>query len=120
VTVPANRLMTDLRTGKEMPPMTWIFAGSRVMPDGNYAADVTGYVVSIVNFDLTMIDIPDLASSANETLAWGENASILPPRGTPVTMIIEPADAVEHVGPDYSNSGATSRPASEQPHGFAP
>jgi hypothetical protein len=91
VNVPAYRWMRDIKTKKPMPPMTWIFAGSRVMDDGNYAADVTGYLVSVVNFDLTMIDIPDLASNANETLQWERNPDLMPPAGTKVTMIIEPA-----------------------------
>jgi hypothetical protein len=89
--VPAYRWMRDIKTKKPMPSMTWIFAGSRVMDDGNYAADVTGYLVSVVNFDLTMIDIPDLASNSNETLQWERNADVMPPAGTKVTMIIEPA-----------------------------
>ena len=45
--------MRDLHTRKEMKPMSWIYAGSRVMPDGTFAADATGYVISVVNFDLT-------------------------------------------------------------------
>ena len=89
--VPAYRWMRDIKTKKPMPPMTWIFAGSRVMEDGNYAADVTGYLVSVVNFDLTLIDIPQLASSANETLEWERNPDVMPPKGTKVTMVIEPA-----------------------------
>src|SRR5262245_37938954 len=68
VVVPAYRMMRDIKSKKEMPAMTWIFVGSRVMDDGNYAADVTGYVISVVNFELTLIDIPDLASSSNESL----------------------------------------------------
>ena len=95
VVVPAYRMMRDLKTKKSMPPMTWIFVGSRVMEDGHYAADVTGYVVSVVNFELTLIDIPDLASSANETLEWEIDTDVAPPGGTPVTMIIEPAGSVE-------------------------
>jgi hypothetical protein len=91
--MPAYELMRDLNTKKTMPKMNWIFAGSRVMPDGVYAADATGYVVSIVNFDLTLIDIPDLASSANETLEWEARLDQLPPLGSKVTMIIEPAPA---------------------------
>ena len=90
VKLPANQLMRDIRTKKPMPATTWIFAGSRVMPDGVYAADVTGYVVSIVNFDLTLIDIPELASNSNETLEWEANLDVLPPLATAVTMIIEP------------------------------
>jgi hypothetical protein len=51
---------------------------------------VTGYVVSIVNFDLTMIDVPELASSSNETLEWEARLDLLPPLGSKVTMVIEP------------------------------
>jgi hypothetical protein len=104
ITVPAYRMMRDIKTKKEMPSMTWIFVGSKVMQDGNYAADVTGYVVSVVNFELTLIDIPDLASSSNETLEWVQNEQIVPARGTAVKMIIEPAGDVEH---------ATTQPAEQ-------
>ncbi len=90
VSLPAYKLMRDTRTKQAMPAMSWIFAGSRVMEDNAYAADVTGYIVSVVNFDLTLIDIPDLASSANETLQWETNLELMPPLGTPVTMVIEP------------------------------
>ena len=91
IELPAHRLMRDLRTKKEIPPLTWIFAGSRVMDNGIYAADQTGYLVSVVNFDLTVIDIPKLASSANETLEWEINTDLAPPGGTPVTLVITPA-----------------------------
>jgi hypothetical protein len=38
-----------------------------------------------------MIDIPDLASNSNETLQWERNPDVMPPAGTKVTMLIEPA-----------------------------
>jgi hypothetical protein len=63
------------------------------MNDGNYAADSTGYLISVVNFDMTVIDIPDLASASNETLEWERNPETIPPAGTKVTMVIEPAGA---------------------------
>jgi len=66
--MPAYKLMREIKTKKAMPPSTWIFAGSRLMPDGNYAADIDGYVVTIVNFDLTLIDVPN--SSAAPTRRW--------------------------------------------------
>jgi hypothetical protein len=91
VTLPANELMRSVKTKKTMPPLTWIFAGSRILDDGTYGADPTGYVVSICNFDLCLIDVPELVSSANETLEWERNPATVPPTGTPVTMIIEPA-----------------------------
>lgn len=105
---PAHRWMRDIRTKKEMAPTHWIFVGSRVMEDGNYAADVTGYLVSVVNFDLTVIDLPQVASNANETLALERNPDVAAPMGAKVTMIFEPVGEV----------GATTRP--EQPNGRRP
>ena len=95
IDMPAYRLLRDVHTQREMKPMTWIFAGSRVMPDGVSAADQTGYLVSVVNFELTVIDIPQLASSANETLEWETNLDLMPASGAKVTMIIEPAGKIE-------------------------
>jgi len=91
VTLPAYRMMRSVKTHKEMPATVWVFDGSRVMPDGLYAADMTGYVVSICNFDLTMIDVPALVSNSNDTLEWEIDPDTTPPKLTPVTMIIEPA-----------------------------
>lgn len=94
VSYPGYRWLRNLKTKQEPKAFTWVYAGSRVMPDGKFAADVTGYAVSIVNFDLTMIDIPELASSSNETLEWERNADLMPKLGTKVWMILEPAGKV--------------------------
>ena len=91
VTEPAWKWMRDVKTHKPAPPFTWVFTGSRVMPDGKYAADVTGYLVSIVNFDLTVIDVPELASSSNDLLEWERNPDVTPKQGAKVWMVIEPA-----------------------------
>jgi hypothetical protein len=107
VVVPAYRMMRSVKNKQEMPPLIWVFDGSRVMPDGMYAADITGYVVSIVNFDLTMIDVPELASNANETLEWEYNPDVCPPKGAKVTMIIEPA------GKDVTTQPIRTRPGGE-------
>ena len=96
VSVSAWKWMRDVKTKKPAPPFTWVFTGSRVMPDGKYAADVTGYLVSIVNFDLTVIDIPQLASSSNDLLEWERNPDTTPKAGTKVTMVLEPAGAEHH------------------------
>lgn len=103
----ASSWMRDVKGKQDMPPpAAWVFAGSRVMPDGNYAADVTGYVVSVVNFDLTMIDIPRLASNANETLQWEYNPDRVPRAGTRVTMVLRPGGT--EPGP---TTGPATRPA---------
>jgi hypothetical protein len=119
VSSPAFRWMRDVKTKKEPKGFTWVFTGSRVMPDGKYAADVTGYIVSVVNFDLTVIDIPELASSANETLEWERNPDVAAKPGTKVWMVIEPAgkdtgpqtqpeDAPKHYFPGGSTPGPRS------------
>jgi hypothetical protein len=112
VSFPAYRLMRNITTKQSMPVTTWIFAGSRVMPDGVYAADVTGYAVSIVNFDLALIDVPELASSANETLLWERNPDTTPPLGTDVTMIIEPTGDRDTM-PATRSSEPTTKPLSD-------
>jgi hypothetical protein len=108
--VPAYRMMRSVKDKKGMPPSVWVFDGSRVMPSGVYAADLAGYVVSICNFDLTMIDVPSLVSNANETLEWEYNPDLVPAKGTAVTMVIEPAPA----------SALTTQPAGLPPEKFNP
>ena len=90
------------------------------MENGNYAADSTGYLEpSIVNFDLTVIDVPQLASSSNELLEWERNPDTTPKAGTKVTMVIEPvglehqegqAASVVPSAPAPSAAAATTQP----------
>ncbi len=94
VRVPAYKLFRDLKTKKPMPTLTWVFVGSKFQDDNVYAADLTGYVVSVVNFELTLIDVPEIASSSNELLEWEMEEANMPAKGSKVTMIIEPAGQV--------------------------
>ena len=92
--LPAEQLMCSIKDGTPMPPTSFIFAGSHVRPDdGAYLADFTGYVVSICNFEHTLLDVPRLVSSANETLEWQTDLVHGPAKGTAVTLILEPVDA---------------------------
>lgn len=113
--MPAYRAMRNLKTKKPMPPLTWVFTGSRVMEDGNYAADVTGYLVSVVNFDLTVIDIPELKSSSNDLLEWERNPDTVPPAGTKVTLIIRPAGKDEPATTPADDKPDTNPPADAKP-----
>lgn len=108
ISSPAYRWIRNARTKKPAPPFTWVFVGSRLMEDNKYAADVTGYLVSIVNFDLTVIDISRLASNANEALEWEYNPDVVPKTGTKVWLVIEPAGKNE-------DAAATTQPATTQP-----
>jgi hypothetical protein len=117
VSYPANRWLRDVKTHKECPSFTWVFTGSRVMQDGKFAADVTGYVVSICNFDLTLIDVPDLVSSANETLEWERNADLMPKAGTKVWMVIEPTGGKD---PKPSDKAQPAAPKPDAPKSDSP
>jgi hypothetical protein len=113
VHLPATRLMRSIKTKQEMSQHPFIFAGSQLGPDGAYAADITGYIVSIVNFDLSLIDIPQIASNANETLEWQVNKDLAPDAGASVTMIIEPTGEAGATEPTTQRTEAT--PQSDSP-----
>ena len=110
VRVPAYRCLMDIRTKKEAKPFNWVYAGSRDGPDGSFGADVTGYVVSVVNFEYSLIDIPSVASNSNELLELKRNPDVAPPAKTKVTMVIQPAgDAVGGDGDEPAPRGQTDK-----------
>jgi hypothetical protein len=70
------------------------------------------------NFDLTVIDIPQIASSSNDLLEWERNPDVTPPAGAKVTMVIEPAGA-EHRD-TAAPTTQPAHPAESQPSTAAP
>ena len=109
ISYPAYRWLRDVKTKKECKAFSWVFCGSRIMKDGRYAADDTGYIVSIVNFDFVMIDIPEFASSNNDLLEWERNPDLMPEKGTKVWMVLEPTGA--EAGEPTPKASATTLPA---------
>lgn len=91
ITAPVTRFLHDIKSGEQVPETTWVFVGSKVLEEHGYAADLTGYLASVVNFEYTVIDLPQVASNSNESLELRLDLDKLPPRGTPATLIIEPA-----------------------------
>ena len=92
ITIPASRLMRSVKDKSAMPDVQWVFVGAPTLEDGEYSADVTGYLVTVVNFEHTVIDIPELKSNKNESLEWEINPQVMPRRNTPVWLIIEAAE----------------------------
>jgi hypothetical protein len=83
-----------LRTTKEEKPpldMTWVFAGSRKLPDGRFVADLDGTVICLVDFDSALIAVGALHSADNEVLWLEANTEEIPPLETPCTIVIGPA-----------------------------
>ena len=108
-----GRLVRNVETKEAMPPRHFVFVGSRMFGEngmGGYAADATGQVVSLVNFDSPVIDVAELASNANETLEWEVDPDAMPPQGTPVIMILSP------VGAEPAGAAPATQPAAEAPN----
>lgn len=116
VKIPAYRWMRDVKTHKEAPPMTWVFTGSKLLDDGTYAADATGCLVGVINNELSVLDVPALKSRALEARDYERNADLMPPTGTPVTMILSPAQA----GDTPATRPAAESPGIALPPGVAP
>lgn len=104
--VPASRFLRDTRTHKPAPQLSWVFTGSRIIDNGVYAADVTGYVVTLVNFEMSLIDVPKIAGEAQETLEWEIDPASIPAAGTAVTMIIQPVGNMPIVEPPTTGPSA--------------
>jgi hypothetical protein len=89
--VPLEAWMTDL--GRKAPPgrIEWVFAGSRTLEDGRFAADPEGTVICVVDFEAALIAPAALHSADNELLWLAANTEAIPPLDTPCTIIIRSA-----------------------------
>ena len=108
LSVPAYRLMRNIKDKKEVRPMTWVFTGSKVLEDKTYGADPTGYIVSVLNNELTVMDIPAVVGTALDTREWEPNLALLPAADSKVTMILQPAG--KEINPDLANAGTPPPP----------
>jgi len=90
----AQHWVRNSATGKEMDN-PWVFAGSQFRVDEftrerQYRADADGSLISLANFPSAMLDVPMRSSDANSELAFEAFTEHIPPRGTPVTVILTP------------------------------
>jgi hypothetical protein len=91
--LPAYFWMRDVKTKKPPAEFSWVFTGSRVFADGTYGANATGFLVGVINNELSVLDVPALKSRALEAREWERNSDAMPPTGTAVTMILSPMEA---------------------------
>jgi len=87
-TVPADRWLKEVESGKPPRSLTWVFAGSRTLPEGSFAADLEGTIACVVDFDSALISIGALHSASNEQLWLSANTAAIPPVGTKCSLII--------------------------------
>jgi hypothetical protein len=83
--------MTDVTRHKPMERTHWLFTGSDRLKDGTFAANLEGTVVTVVDFDSSVIALPDLHTSSNAQLWLEANTEAIPPVGTKATLVLRPA-----------------------------
>jgi len=68
--------------------LSWVFVGSAILDDGSYWGDGEGHHVSLANFASSVIDVPFASSSKTAMLEFCPNRDAMPPKGTPVELVI--------------------------------
>jgi hypothetical protein len=72
----------------------WVFAGSKLVTNSNdpkaqpYFLANDGDLISISNFESSLIDVSIKVSSANSDLGYEPMTAKIPPVGTPVAVLI--------------------------------
>jgi len=92
-TVPAEHWLLDSKQRRPPESLKWVFAGSRTLPDGRFAADADGTVACVVDFENALITLAALHSADNELLWLVANTEAIPPLDTACTLLIRGAGA---------------------------
>jgi hypothetical protein len=82
------------RSGKPLS-YPWVFGGSRFVKNPftdrtDYQADADGDFICVSNFPGAMLDLPIESTSTDADLLFQAFTEHIPPRGTPVTLILKP------------------------------
>jgi hypothetical protein len=87
-TVPAERWLWDVKRRTTPESVPWVFAGSRLLRDGQLGAEADGTVACVVDFSTALIAIGALHTADNEALWLAANAKEIPAVGAPCTLVI--------------------------------
>lgn len=92
---PAQEMIRDTRTGRHLDA-DWVFAGSvfwRDPADGReYYQGDGGDLICVSNFPTATLDLPIESSQANDALLFEVFVERVPPRGTPVELVLSAGD----------------------------
>ena len=95
----AQDWVRDANTKKAMQH-PWVFAGSQFSKNETtgerfYHADGEGDLICVSNFPSAVLDVPVKSSDSDASLMFDAFTERIPPRGTPVTVILTPKPAKE-------------------------
>ena len=92
-TAQAQDWVRNMKTGKALD-QPWIFSGSGFWKDEStgkeYYQAEGGDFICVSNFPSAMLDLPIESSESNADLLFQAFTERIPPRGTPVTLILKP------------------------------
>lgn len=96
VSVRAEELIYNFKADKPLPPVAWIYSGSRVIPDLDSDdedamiphAFMANHIVALKQTDGSALFQNPLPESVEENL-YKKNADIMPELGTPIRLVIE-------------------------------
>jgi len=94
----AEDWVRDARTGKAMT-QPWVFAGSYFWKDEEtgkeYYQAEGGDFICVSNFSTALLDIPIESSQSDAELMFEAFTERIPPRGTPVRLVLKPVKGQE-------------------------
>jgi len=102
-TARAQDWVRNVKTGKALE-YPWVFAGSRfqknpVTGETYYQADADGDLICVSNFPGALLDLPIQSTASDSELLFEGFTEHIPPRGTPVTLILTPKPKSEKPAP---------------------
>lgn len=114
--IAATSMLRGIEYGEAQWTRPWVFAGSIRRPDGSLSCDRSGVGIALVDFEDSLLSPPRAYVSRNQDL-WAEvNTDAVPPRRTPVVVLLSPARpwsptiALDHRG-DVTIDGRMATPA---------
>jgi outer membrane protein assembly factor BamB len=94
-TVPMEKAIVDVRTGKCLPPLAWHFTGSVLrQPDPDkedkvYGADLGGTLITLLPVTDETVVQSSMGIKDEKLMKMETNKNIVPPEGTEVHLIIQ-------------------------------
>jgi hypothetical protein len=85
---PATEWMFDVNARTQMRPTHWLFTGSERTEEGQFAADIEGTVITVVDFPSSLLSLPVSHTSSDAQLWLKTNTVRIPPIGTKVVVIL--------------------------------
>ncbi|HKQ46505.1 MAG TPA: YdjY domain-containing protein [Phycisphaerae bacterium] len=83
--------MMNASTKKPMARTHWLFTGSRREEDGQFAANIEGTLVTVVDFPSSLLSLPASHSESDSQLWLLAHTDSIPPQGTRVILVLRPA-----------------------------